>query len=364
MMLTGMCMPQDHNDGSGTPFFSLVDQDGSDNEPFDLQEEAFAELEEAQYASFDEALEAIRGESLEVTSLTGFSDISRNEVRRLAGIWHELPVESRVTIADHVHTLGQEDLFLDFMRFFRLLLDDDSAAVRQIVATGLAPYDDESLIEPLTKHATADVDDDVRVAAMESLGTFVTLGEFGMLEPKTMKNLRQVLLRSVEDAKAPVRLRAAALAGIAVNSDDNRIQEVIEAFYTSGDSDLRMGAIQAMGRSANPLWIPLLETTLRSADPDERQASARSLGTYDDPAVVPMLTMLAREDQEMPVRLEAIQALGTVGGRNALHSLQTLREHVSDDEIEAVDAAIAEAEDLMALEEAGPEDEYGLEEDE
>jgi hypothetical protein len=363
MMLTGMSMPQDRNDGTGTPFFSLADQDGSGNEPFDLEEEAFAELEEAQYASFDEALEAICGESLEVTSLTGFSDITRNEVRRLTLVWDELPVESRVTIADHVHALGQEDLFLDFMRFFRLLLDDDSAAVRQIAATGLAPYDDESLIEPLTKHATADADDDVRVAAMESLGTFVMLGEFGMLEPRTMKNLRQVLLRSVGDVRAPVRLRAAALAGIAVNSEDNQIQEAIEAFYTSGDSDLRMGAIQAMGRSANPLWIPLLESTLRSSDPDERQASAKSLGTYDDPAVVPMLTMLAREDQEMPVRLEAIQALGTVGGRNALHSLQTLREHVSDDEIEAVDAAIAEAEDLIALEEAGPEDIFEFEED-
>ena len=363
-MLTGMSMPQDRNDGIGMPFFSLADQDGSVNEPFDLEEEAFAELEEAQYASFEEALEAIRGESLEVTSLTGFSDITRNEARRLASVWRELPAESRVTIADHVHALGQEDLFLDFMRFFRLLLDDDSAAVRQIAAAGLAPYDDESLIEPLTRHATVDADDDVRVAAMESLGTFVTLGEFGMLEPRTMKNLRQVLLKSVVDVRAPVRLRAAALAGIAVNSEDSQIQEAIEAFYASGDTDLRMGAIQAMGRSANPLWIPLLESTLRSSDPDERQASAKSLGTYDDPAVVPMLTMLAREDQEMPVRLEAIQALGTVGGRNALHSLQTLREHVSDDEIEAVDAAIAEAEDLIALEEAGPEDVFEFEEDE
>lgn len=357
-------MPRDRNQGSDETFFALHDQGGSGNEPFDLEEEAFAELEEAQYASFEEAVEAIGGESLEVTALTGLSDISRNEARRLAGIWRELPVESRVTIADHVLVLGQEDLFLDFMRFFRLLLDDDSAAVRQIAATGLAPYDDETLIEPLTRHATSDPDDDVRVAAMESLGTFVTLGEFGMLEPRTMKNLRQVLLRAVRDVTAPARLRAAALTGAAVFSEDREIQEAIEGFYTSGDSDLRMGAVQAMGRSASPLWLPMIEASLRSPDPDERQAAAKSLGTHEDQSVVPMLTMLVREDQEVPVRLEAIQALGTVGGRNALHSLQTLREHVSDDEIEAVDAAIAEAEDLIALEEAGPEDAFDFDEEE
>lgn len=357
-------MSRENSEETNTRFFSLADQHGSENEPVDLEEDAYAELEAARYATFDEALEAIGGDTLEVTALTGLSDISRNEVRRLAGIWRELPAESRVAIADHVLVLGQEDLFLDFMRFFRLLLDDDSAAVRQTAATGLAPYDDETLIEPLTKHATSDPDEDVRIAAVESLGTFATLGEFGMLEPRTMKKLRNVLLGAVREANASARLRAAALAGAAVHSEDDEIQEAIGAFFTSGDSDLRLGAIQAMGRSVAPVWLPLLETTLRSSDPDERQAAAKSLGTYDDQSVVPMLTMLAREDQEMPVRLEAIQALGTVGGRNALQSLQTLRDHVSDDEIEAVDAATAEAEDLIALEEAGPEDVFDFDEDE
>lgn len=357
-------MPRENNEETNTRFFSLADQEGSENEPFDLEEEAYAELEAARYATFEEALEAIDGDTLEVTALTGFSDISRNEVRRLTAIWRELPAESRVAIADHVLALGQEDLFLDFMRFFRLLLDDDSPAVRQIAATGLAPYDDETLIEPLTKHASSDPDEDVRIAAVESLGTFATLGEFGMLEPKTMKKLRRVLLGAVRDVHASSRLRAAALAGAAVHSEDDDIQGAVGAFFTSGDSDLRLGAIQAMGRSVAPSWLPLLETTLRSSDPDERQAAAKSLGAYDDQSVVPMLTMLAREDQEMPVRLEAIQALGTVGGRNALQSLQTLRDHVSDDEIEAVDASIAEAEDLIALEEAGPEEGFDFAEDE
>lgn len=352
--------PDGENNGPLPSLDTWVDTEGL---PLDGEGDTFAALEDARYATFDQAIEAVEGGWLEPSILTGFSDLSRNDVRRLRNVWRALPDESRVTIAEHALAMGEQDLLLDFMRFFGVLLDDDLAAVRQVAATGLAPYDDEALIGPLTKRATIDPDEDVRVAAMASLGTFMTLGEFGMLDNRTINSLRNVLLTAVRDTSASTRLRAAALAGASVDSEDREIKEAIGEFFASGDAELRIGAIHAMGRSVDGHWLPLLETTLRSSDPDERQVAARSLGSYEDRSVVPMLTMVAREDREMPVRLEAIQALGTVGGRHALQSLQTLREHVSDDEVELVDAAIAEAEDLVALEQGPPDDVFDFDDD-
>lgn len=350
-------MSQDPNEESDMQLFVPEDQNGSEDEPFDLESDAFAAADESRYATFEEALESIEGDSIELTALTGFSDMSKRQVREFSSTWRELAPESRAKIADHVYAMAEEDLLLDFMRFFRFLLEDESGAVRQVAARGLAPYDDEDLIDPLIELATLDPIDDVRDGALESLASFAAMGEFGMLDDRTIRRIRDVLVGTVMDGKAPGHLRATALTGAAIHSADEEVQHAIAAFFTTGDSELRLGAIRAMGRSVGPHWLPILEATLRSSDPDEREAAARSLGAYEDPAVVPLLTMAAREDLEMKVRTEAIQALGTIGGRNALRELQTLHDYVSDDEIDTVDAAIAEAEQVIALEEGEPDDE-------
>lgn len=347
-------MPRKPNsvDDSDSTMFGIDGEEELTDNPVDPEEAAFADLEESRYASFDEALEAIQQDSLDPFVLTGFSDITRKQVHQLRKIWTELPdEEARRTIADHVAALGLDDIRLDFMRFFRVLIDDPSPVVRQLAAAGLEPYDDPTLVEPLVRLAQHDPSDDVRLAALGALESFAMLGEFEMLEPKEQHLLRTSLMSLASDADQPTRLRAAALVSVSADSETPRVRKAIAAHFESGDPDLRLGAVKAMGRAYDPAWIDILETMLRSGDPDERQAAVQSLAQYEDEGVVPMLTQIAREDLEMPVRLEAIAGLGTIGGRSALHNLNTLREYVSDDEIDAVDAAIAEVEETIAIEE-------------
>ena len=351
-MPTDTRMPQHPNDDD-MRIFSIDGQADSDSEPLDLQEDAYEVFESALQPDFAEALEAIQGDSLEPRMLTGFSDMGRNDVRKLTPVWKALPEETRVTVADHILALGQDDLLLDYQRFYRLFLDDVAAPVRQAGASGLSMYEDEELIDPLVNLLTADPDENVRIAAADSLATFTTLGEFGELPDRMVRRLRTVLVKVINDTNASDALRASALAAAAVRADDDEIQDAVEAFYSSGEPDLRMGAVQAMGRSENPRWLPLLDGAVRDPDPDMRQLAARSLAPFDS-EVVPMLTMLVREDTDAQVRLEGIQALGSVGGRKALESLHTLREYVSDDELEAVDLAIAEAEAWVLIDDVEP----------
>lgn len=354
-----MTRQPDPGDEINTGMYRIEDE-GDDlvDDPVDLEESAFAELEEFQTASFEEALEAIQEDSLEPPVLTGFSDISRKQVHELRRVWMGIEDETaRQTIADHVSTLGLDDVRLDFMRFFRVLLDDPSAAVRQIVASGLEPYDDPALIQPLIDLAQNDPSDDVRLEAVETLGSFAMLAEFEMLEPKVHQGLRKALMGIATEESLPSRLRAAALVSVSVDSSTPRVGDAIQDLYESGDSDLRLGAIRAMGRAGGD-WVGVLEAALRSPDADERQAAATSLGQFEGENVVPMLTMLAREDLEMPVRVAAIEALAAQGGPAALQSLRTLREYVSDDELEVVDTAIEEVEEFIAIEEGEHDDAF------
>lgn len=342
-----------------TGMYRIEEEPGLLGDDLDVEDLAYAEYEDVRYASFEEALEAIQEDSLEPVVLTGFSDITRKQIHELRRVWIGIgEEEARGTIADHVVALALDDVRLDFMRFFRVLLDDPSPRVRQIAAAGLEPYDDPALIEPLVQVAQGDPSEDVRLAAIETLGSFAMLAEFEMLERKDQMGLRKALMGLATDDSLDGKLRAAALVSAASDSETPRVREVIAGHYQAGDSDLRLGALRAMGRAYAPEWLAILEGALRSSDPDERQAAVQSLSQYGDESVVPMLTLVAREDLEMPVRLEAIAALGTQGGRAALHSLNTLREYVSDDEIEAVDAAIAEVEEFIALEEGADDDAF------
>ncbi len=333
--------------------------DGEDELPVDAdpKEAAYADLEEVSYASFGEAIDAIQEDSLEPAVLTGFTDITRKDVHELRRVWNGIDdAEARRTIAEHVAALGMADVRLDFMRFFRVLLDDASAAVRQVAAASLEPYDDPALIDPLIAMAQGDEDQDARQAAIEALASFTTMADFDMLEPKDQQRLRKALLGLFNDTSLSPRLRAAALVSVSADSETPKVRETIAAAFDSGDPDLRLGALKAMGQASAPEWIGLLEGMLRSTDVDERQAAVQSLSQYGDESVVPMLTQVAREDQEMPVRLEAIAGLGEIGSRAALHNLNTLREYVSDDELEAVDLAIAEVEEFLAIDEGAGDD--------
>jgi hypothetical protein len=338
-------MPQRPEDDDAINARFFLPEKELDADEVDIAVDLDAEIAAAgeDRATFEEALAAIEEGSIELQTLSGLSDLSRSQVEQLADTWRELPADARETIAEHAFVLGEDDLLLDFMRFFRFTLGDEASAVRQYAARGLAAYDDPELIEPLLMAATTDVSDDVRLAAVEALGSFMDMVEFQVLEAVVGERLRGALMAMVDDASLPLSLRAGALESVAVLSRDEASLGAIQRFHDGDDAEMRLGSLRAMGRSANPRWQPILEADIRGIEPDQRQEAIRALGAYDDEALVPLLTLVAREDREMMVRLEAVQSLGIIGGANAVRELRTLREYASEDEIEAIDDAIAEA---------------------
>lgn len=311
-------------------------------------------------ATFEEALEGLAEDSLNTVLITGFSDISRKQMHALRTAWKEVPVEGRRTVAYLAFTEGDENIGLDFMRFFMVVAEDEDSEVRQLAAEALALYDDPELIRLLLKLALEDSNDDVRVEALKALGSFAQVSDFDMLEPKDVKALRSGLMKVVKDESASVHTRSAALFSASIDSRTPGILKAIQSFAESGEPDLHVGAIRAMGSASSLDWLPFLERAIRSQDVDEREAAAMALSQYEDPSVVPMLTMAAREDQEPTVRLAAIRGLGEHGGEAALKSLETLAEYASDDEAEAILEAIQEVQEFLALDDTVADDMYAF----
>ncbi|HWV22662.1 MAG TPA: HEAT repeat domain-containing protein [Thermomicrobiales bacterium] len=353
-------MPQDHNDelDENMHIFSLEETGESEDEPVDLEEDAYELYAATTGPGFEAALDAIQEDTVEPVMLTGFSGMDRNQARQLKKVWASLPDDARQPVADLVLSLGMDDLLLDFKRFFRLMIDDTLSEVREAGANGLAMDEDEDLIDPLLKLMGGDPVTRVRGAAAQALATYTTLGEFMELPDSTVRKMRNALMAIVNDASLASELRAAALASAAVQTGDKEIVRAIERFSKSDDQDLRLGAYQAMGRAGDRLWVKHLDAASRSQDPDIRAQAARALGAFEE-EVVPILTMLVREDTEPAVRTDAIDALGRVGGKRALDALQKLRPYVSDDERGLVDDALVEAQewaDLEDLEDAFEDD--------
>lgn len=357
--------PDSHPDNEiNTIFFTMDTEAGSDEEPVPIERSSLDELIAAgdwddDDVTFEDALEAITGESLAPQELAGFNDISRKQIHELRRVWPTLEDDARRTIAETTAALGDADLRLDFFRFFRVLLEDTLAEVRQIAVTALEAYDDPDLLPALIGLAQNDESDDVRVAALTSLRPVAVMADDDMLDLREHRALRTALTALVTDTSVAADVRAAALATAALDTQIPDLDGWVRAFYEQGDDRLRIGAVEAMGASASAAWLPQLERSIRSHDIDEREAAADALGRIDDAAAVPMLTMVVREDSEGAVRVAAIQALGVHGSREAVRALETLREHVSDDERDLVVDALADAAGMLAITEG--DDVPGLE---
>jgi HEAT repeat protein len=120
--------------------------------------------------------------------------------------------------------------------------------------------------------------------------------------------------------------------------DDPRVGEVLGEALRSGTGPTRAAAARALARLEPAAAAALLPAAL--ADPDlwVRYYAARSAGTLGLADLGPALAGLARGDAAVPVRIAALQALGTAGAAEAVATAAALAE---DGEPEVRLAALA-----------------------
>jgi HEAT repeat protein len=182
------------------------------------------------------------------------------------------------------------------------------------------------------------------------LGRFELLAELDGLPPGQAARIDNALRAAIADSDEGVEVRARAIEAIGARSEP-WVEGIIRSAYEGPNQRLRVSALEAMGRTCNSDWLPLLIGELENEDPEIRFEAAGALGEIGDEAAVPHL-LQRLDDEDAEVQDTVIAALGEIGGRRSRSALERLAKHPVERVREAAQEALEQidfADDPLTL---------------
>jgi HEAT repeat protein len=207
--------------------------------------------------------------------------------------------------------------------------DDEDEVVRSQAIEGLWEDEDLALAGLLVRLLGDDPSESVRVAAAISLGRFVLLGELEKIQAAPAMMVENGLLGAIYDPHETLEVHRRAVESIAY-SGQAQVRDIIEMAYCDDEEQMRISAVFAMGRNADPIWREMVTAELDHPNPEMRYEAARACGELEASAALSALIYLIEADPDSEVQEMAIWALGRIGGKEARRVLEACCE--SEDE--------------------------------
>src|SRR3954464_9718051 len=270
--------------------------------------------------------------------LASLSHLDREDVALLAEAWEDVDVERKRLVLVQLAEMAEDNVDLNFDAAFKLGLQDESGAVRAQAIRGLIEYEGRDLISVLATMLREDADLDVRSEAAIALGRYALEAELGHLGDSDREAIADVLMESAEDNDEDIGVRAKAIEALGAISGDE-IDNLIESIYAEESMVLKIGAVDAMGRSCNDTWLPIVLKELEHRAPLMRHAAAFAAGEIGEEEAVSPLQRAAIQDPDSEVRHAAIRALGSIGGPKASVALKTVLYEGHDEDRPAIEEA-------------------------
>lgn len=274
----------------------------------------------------------------------------------------ELESAGRFALLERLHQVGGEFGGYDFTVLFSAMMSDDDVSVRTLAVSGLALCETAGATATLLEVAKSEEEDaDVRREAVTALGEVAMRLELGWASSEDADEVVDALRAIAEDVREDEQIRAAAVSGVGVVTAA-WVPELIEQAFESDAAALHLGAVQAMGRSADVYWLPVLEGSLVAEDEDERLAAVQAIGEIGSEDGAPMLLELFDDPSASEELIQgAVAALGEIGSEEAVEELQRLRTHPDPTVRETVQSALDEATWLDDFDDLGAaQDVFGL----
>lgn len=266
---------------------------------------------------------------LSISSLYGLSDLTRAETQLFQEVWSLLDAERRQWIIQSLVDIAEASFEVNFNPIFRFCLKDEDELVRSRAIEGLWEDEDLTLAGLLVRLLRDDSSELVRAAAATSLGRFVLLGELEKIEAAPAMMVENALLGTIYDPHETLEVRRRAVESIAY-SGQAQVRDIIEMAYCDDEEKLRISAVFAMGRSADPIWREMITAELDDPNPEMRYEAARACGELEASAALSALMDRIETDPDPEVQGMAIWALGRIGGKEARRVLEACCE--SEDE--------------------------------
>ena len=255
------------------------------------------------------------GSELKPSLLGRLSGLTPDEQRELLEAWGDIPTSRRLMIIRAVTGMAEDNVEMEFTGLLCAALEDDDAPVRASAAAGLWETGDRTVIAPLTAMLENDDSHEARAAAASALGHFAEMAEAGKLIQRDIATVRSALLGAVEDEAEETAVRRRALEAIAPMRHPD-VPGWIRWAYQSGEALLRQSAVYAMGRTCDPVWLPVIVMEFGSSVPAMRFEAANAARELADAKTLPYLHELTSDDDPQ-VALAAVHAIGGIGGTAA-----------------------------------------------
>jgi HEAT repeat protein len=278
---------------------------------------------------------------LPVKELAGLSAIDRNAHEQFLDVWRRLSIQRRRTIIDRLADVADDNIELDFSRVFLAGLLDDDVQVRAQSIKALWEYEGVDLT-PLLLRLLADPEAIVRSEAALGLGRVLLRAELADTVAPETEEIESALRATFDDTAELSEVRGRALEALGVRGHE-WVRELIEDAYASGERRMQISAVHAMGRSADPEWLPTILEELHSDDGEMRFEAAMAAGSIAEEEAIADLAELA-DDEDTEVQEAAIGALGEIGGPAARAALHQIASDSKDERVlEAVSDALSQA---------------------
>jgi len=285
-----------------------------------------------------------------------FSDISPGQLKLLLDAWPRIPIERQRALLEDLEALAEEDTLLTFDDLARALLTDPDPKVRSQSIRLLWNSEDVKLAMKFLDMLRNDNDANVRAAAATALGGFVYQGEIEAIPEATLHKIENALLTSINSGEAAlVRRRALEALGW---SSRPEIPGLIEASYRENNTDWKVSALFAMGRSNDKHWGKHVLTNLRNRTGAIRLEAIRVSGELALTSARPVLLDMLADEEEAKTRREIIWSLSQIGGEDIREQLEELLEREKNaEEAEFIEEAL---ENLVFAETISGEAEFGI----
>lgn len=277
------------------------------------------------------------------TQLVNFSELDDIELARFLEAWPDFDATRRLYIVTEFAELAADNVDLNFDAIYKIALRDEEPELRTAALQGLYEYERRDLIAVLADMLRNDPDTEVRREAAIALGRYALEAELGHITQDDAWTVRDVLFESAEDLEEDERVRARAIEALGALSGEET-ENLIESIYEEDSLWLKVGAVDAMGRNCNPVWIPLILREMEHIAPEMRHAAAFAAGQIGEEETVPQLRRMAVMDPDREVQLAAVRSLGEIGGALARVALKAILFEGEELLEEAVQEAISEIE--------------------
>ena len=297
--------------------------------------------------SFQKVLDSLLVNSKEFPRryLQEFSDIGTIELRALLDVWPRVELSRKLTLLEELDALAETDTLVSFDDFASAMLTDPDPQVRVRAIRLLDESEDVKLVPSFLDMLKNDPDLNVRVEAAKALGLFVDLGELEEIPETIYHQVEDALLTSIT-GDDDVRVRRAALESIGYSSRPE-VATLIESSFRREESNWKVSALTAMGRSADERWTDDVTRTLVSENDNIRKAAVQAAGDLSLKSTRPLLLRMLGEEEDGLVLSAIIWSLSQIGGEDVRTYLENLLDQLEEDDEQI--AFLEEALDNLAF---------------